>query len=245
MNPGAGDRLEAIICDVDGSLVDSEPAHIAAWDAVFRAHGHFPPTADLYEPWKAKPDVAFARHVSQAYPGLGDAPALLAEKNRHFCQVVEARARGDAYLFPGVRAFLERWREEGRPLAAASNGSRLDVMGSLIHAGLTEFFPIVVTIEDVAAGKPAPDVYVEAARRLGVPPARCGALEDAALGVMAARHAGCVVAAVTNTQSAEKLRAALDETGASGSCPRGAVFSDSAVALQWLARWRPEGGVIY
>jgi beta-phosphoglucomutase-like phosphatase (HAD superfamily) len=82
-------------------------------------------------------------------------------------------------------------RHHGRlPMAVASGGTRRVIEQVLVHLGIRDWFQAVVTSEDVAAQKPAPDIFLEAARRIGVPPAFCRAYEDADLGVQAIRAAG-------------------------------------------------------
>jgi HAD superfamily hydrolase (TIGR01509 family) len=81
-------------------------------------------------------------------------------------------------------------------LASSSNRTLIDALLDL--AGLTEYFEATVSSEEVARGKPAPDVYVEAARRLGVDPARCAAIEDSHAGIRSAKAAGMRVIAIPN-----------------------------------------------
>jgi HAD superfamily hydrolase (TIGR01509 family) len=100
-------------------------------------------------------------------------------------------------LIDGAVAAVQRLATRYRlALASSSNRTLIDALIDL--AGLTEYFEATVSSEEVARGKPAPDVYVEAARRLGVDPARCAAIEDSHAGIRSAKAAGMRVIAIPN-----------------------------------------------
>jgi HAD superfamily hydrolase (TIGR01509 family) len=104
----------------------------------------------------------------------------------------EIMAEGPALIEPVV-AIAREAKRLGVPIAVASSGMRPTVTGHLRQRGVLDLFETVVTCEDVAKGKPAPDLYVLAAERLGVDPKRCVAYEDAELGMESARAAGMAV----------------------------------------------------
>jgi HAD superfamily hydrolase (TIGR01509 family) len=114
----------------------------------------------------------------------------------------------DLRLLPGARELIERLRAAGIRTAIATAAPRSNRDFALDGLGIRELFDAVVGEESAARGKPAPDLYLAAARALSVDPARCIAFEDAANGVRAARAAGMHVAAVTTTTPAEVLREA-------------------------------------
>ena len=105
--------------------------------------------------------------------------------------------RDDLPLIPGARAAVERIAARW-PLAVASSSNRELIEAVLELAGLERFFRATVSSEEVPRGKPAPDVYLEAARRLGADPARCAAVEDSHKGILSAKAAGMRVLAVPN-----------------------------------------------
>jgi HAD superfamily hydrolase (TIGR01509 family) len=107
------------------------------------------------------------------------------------------RYRGELPLIPGAVAAVRRVAARF-PLALASSSNRELIDAVLDAAGLAELFSATVSSEEVARGKPAPDVYLEAARRLGVPADRCGAVEDSHGGIRSARAAGMLVVAIPN-----------------------------------------------
>lgn len=182
----------AVVFDLDGVLIDSEQAWDAARRQVAAAHDR---------PWPARATEAMqgmsapewssymAEEVGVAlHPAAIDAEVvdrLLAAYRSHLPVIDGAVA--------AVRAAAERW-----PLGLASSSNREVIERVLALIGLGDRFAAVVSSEEVARGKPAPDVYLEAARRLGVAPARCVAVEDSSNGLRSAAAAGLAVIAVPN-----------------------------------------------
>jgi HAD superfamily hydrolase (TIGR01509 family) len=176
--------LRAVIFDVDGTLVDSEENYFLADEALLAARG-----------------IRFSREEKARYVGggnrdmladlkarlgLADAvEALVDEKNAIYLRLAE---QGTA-VFPEMRRFLAGVRARGLPVAAASGSSPEVLRRVLAVTGLAAELPVVVSAEDVPRGKPAPDVFLEAARRLDVPAQACLVVEDARHGVEAAKRA--------------------------------------------------------
>ncbi|MFI1393834.1 HAD family hydrolase [Streptomyces sp. NPDC020681] len=179
-------RTASVIFDLDGTLVDSEPNYYEAGRRLLAEYG--------------VTDFNWQRHTD--FIGIGtretlealsaeygiDAPIdeLLAGKNRHYLQL----ARASTEVFPQMRKFVELLHTDGVEMAVASGSSRAAIEAVLSGTGLDAFIPTVVSAEEVAKGKPEPDVFLETARRLGVGPADCVVLEDAAPGATAAQAAG-------------------------------------------------------
>ncbi|MFF5721286.1 HAD family hydrolase [Streptomyces buecherae] len=182
----------AVIFDLDGTLVDSEPHYFEAGRRTLAAYG--------------VTDFDWAEHTR--FIGIGtretltilrsehgieaSVDELLAAKNRHYLELVGASTEA----FPEMRAFVERLSSRGHPIAVASGSSRAAIRAVLDATGLDTYFATYVSAEEVPHGKPEPDVFVEAARRLGVPPADCVVVEDAPPGAEAARRAGMRCVAV-------------------------------------------------
>lgn len=178
--------------DLDGVLIDSEHLWDEARRAVAARHGgtwseHA--TADM----QGMSSLEWSRYLHDRI-GVALAPADVSD-----AVVAELlhRYRQHLPLLPGAVEAVER---VGRrwPLAIASSANRVVIDEVLAAAGLADRFAVSVSSEEVAAGKPAPDVYLEAARRLGRRPGRCAAIEDAANGVRSAIAAGMAVVAVPN-----------------------------------------------
>jgi HAD superfamily hydrolase (TIGR01509 family) len=124
---------------------------------------------------------------------------LLEEKNRAYLEL----AGRSTQVFPEMRGLVEQLHAAAWPLAVASGSSRAAVEAVLAGSGLAELLPVRVSAEEVAHGKPEPDVLLEAARRLGVPPSGCAVVEDAPPGAEAARRAGMRCVAVPYVRGSE------------------------------------------
>ncbi|MER5770888.1 HAD family hydrolase [Streptomyces sp. NPDC001985] len=179
-------RTTSVIFDLDGTLVDSEPNYYEAGRRLLADYG----VTDFG--WERHTDfIGISTRETltalRAEHGI-DAPVaeLLAGKNRHYLELVRAGTE----VYPQMRAFVELLHTEGVPMAVASGSSRAAIEAVLAVTGLDAFITTTVSAEEVPRGKPEPDVFLEAARRLGAEPARCVVLEDAPPGAAAARAAG-------------------------------------------------------
>ncbi|MGW6567781.1 HAD family hydrolase [Streptomyces sp. NPDC054975] len=218
----------AVIFDLDGTLVDSEPNY---YEATLRTLTAFAGPTDF--DWE--------RHTG--YIGIGtqetleilgarygiEAPLkeLLDATNRSYLEL----ARASTPVFPHMRAFVERLYATGVPMAVASGSSRDAIEAVLAGTGLDTFLTTLVSAEEVAHGKPEPDVFLEAARRRGVAPARCVVFEDAPPGALAARAAGmrCVALPYVAATADDPAFLAADLLFRGGQ----AEFTAQA-ALEWL-----------
>jgi HAD superfamily hydrolase (TIGR01509 family) len=183
---------DAVIFDLDGVLLDSEQRWNEVKEALVRdAGGTWRDDAPVAMMGMSSPEwAAYLRddlHVPM------DVDAISREVVR---RMEESYAR-ELPLLPGaeaaVRALAERW-----PLGLASSSNREIIDRFLELSGLGDAFAVTVSSEEVARGKPAPDVYLETARRLGAEPSRCVAVEDSSNGLRAAAAAGMPVIAVPN-----------------------------------------------
>lgn len=183
---------EAVIFDLDGVLLDSEQVWNEAKQAVVEAAGgHWRPEAPVAMMGMSAPEWS-------AYLRDELSVALSAEAiNQAVVERMEQRYRTALPLLPGaveaVRRLAGRW-----PLGLASSSDRPVIELALGTAGLTTCFRATVSSEEVPRGKPAPDVYLEAARRLGVDPRRTVAIEDSSNGLRSAAAAGTAIIAVPN-----------------------------------------------
>jgi beta-phosphoglucomutase len=200
---GDGDETWAVIWDMDGVLVDSGEAHYEAWARLFREEG-IPYTREQFL-------QAFGQRNDRILRTLlgPDLPEdrlreLEARKEAYYRALIPSRVR----LLPGAWELLHALREAGARQAVGSSGPRANVEATLAALDLGPFFGALVAAEDVREGKPAPEVFLVAAERLGVPPARCVVLEDAVAGVQAALAAGMRCVALTTTRPAHELAAA-------------------------------------
>ncbi|HSA21351.1 MAG TPA: HAD-IA family hydrolase [Myxococcota bacterium] len=173
----------ALLFDLDGTLVDSMPAHLEAWRVVLAPRGlRFPD--GFMEEVAGRPTLAIAGLLRERFGFPVEPAALAAEKQAAFLARVE-RVRP----VPETVA-LARAAHGKLPLAVGTGGRREQSARLLERAGLRALFSAVVTSEDVARPKPAPDTWLRCAELLGVPPEGCLVLEDAESGFEAARRAG-------------------------------------------------------
>lgn len=183
---------DALIFDLDGVLIDSESTWDRIREELARVHGGR---------WHDGAHRAMMGMNSAEWPrymhdelGVEMPPAAILE---HVSAELVERYRQAVPALPGAAAAVRRM---GRhlPLAVASSSPRRVIEAALAALGVRQEFACIVSSEEVPAGKPAPDVYLEAARRLGVEPSRCVAVEDSTSGIMAAAAADMRVVAIPN-----------------------------------------------
>lgn len=176
--------IRGLIFDCDGTLADTMPAHHRAWVAMLQPHG-IPFPEDRFYAMGGMPTAQIIRVLAEgAGVAVHDVDSMVHEKERLFLQMVDA-----VQPIAPVVAIANAYRNV-LPMAVASGGYR-DVVGrTLDRLQLRAWFQAMVTAEDTTRHKPEPDVFLEAARRLAVPPAACAVFEDTELGLEAARRAG-------------------------------------------------------
>jgi HAD superfamily hydrolase (TIGR01509 family) len=184
--------VEAVVFDLDGVLVDSDHIWHEVREGLARERGGR--WTDRSEPdMMGMSSTEWSQYLHDVV-GLREAPQAL---NEEVVRRMLARYESELPLMDGGAEAVRRLAESFR-LAVASSSNRELIDGVLAAAGLAEHFELTVSSEEVARGKPSPDVYVEAARRLGLDPASCAAIEDSANGIRAAHAAGMRVIAIPN-----------------------------------------------
>lgn len=176
-------EIRGIVFDCDGTLADTMPLHWKAWTSVASRHGlHFP---------------------KERFYALGGVPSrdiikmLCEEQGKQLDHLAVAREKEEAYLpfLPEVKPIdivvkVAEANHGNLPMAVASGGMKHIIEQVLEHLRIRHYFDAIVTSEDVKRQKPAPDIFLEAARRIGVDPEHCRAYEDTDLGMQAIRSAG-------------------------------------------------------
>jgi HAD superfamily hydrolase (TIGR01509 family) len=184
--------VSAIVLDLDGVVVDTEEV----WDRERRAHVAANGGTWTDAATRAMQGMSSAEWSTYMRDELGTAGEP-EEISAAVAALVVAEVERELPLLPGairaVNALAHAF-----PLALASSANREVIDAVLDGAGITERFGATVSSEEVPRGKPAPDVYLEAARRLGVDPARCAAVEDSSNGLRSAHAAGMIVIATPN-----------------------------------------------
>lgn len=174
------------IFDCDGTLVDSMPLHFRAWKASFRHHGApWEWTEERFYASAGVPDREIVAALNAEFGSLVDADAVHETKVEWFVSHLHELAPVAA-VAEVVRLFHGR----GERIAVATGSDISIVDPELRHVGLRDYFEIIVTPADVKRGKPAPDMFLLAAERLGADPADCLVFEDGRAGLEAAAAAG-------------------------------------------------------
>jgi len=198
--------IEAVVFDLDGVIIDSE--HV--WDAIREAlarerggHWHEHAQTDMM----GMSSLEWSRYM-HARLGLRKPPE---EISAEVVRRLESIYRKELPLIHGAPEAVDRLAERW-PLAVASSSNRPIIDLVLELSGLSRYFRATVSSEEVPRGKPAPDVYLEAARRLGADPTRAAAVEDSHNGILSAKAAGMRIVAIPNTRylPGEQALAAAD-----------------------------------
>lgn len=214
-------RIEGVLCDLDGTLVDSEPSHLNAWNILIERDGHTPPSPHWNDDCIGLPDTYARDKTYDTFPDMrAKYPNLLEMKQEAFRELI-ARL-GEKLAYPGVAEQLERLRLSGVKLAVGTNSVMVNTRASLTASGLLRFFPVIVTLDTVTRGKPDPEIYRTAAEKLGLAPERCAVLEDSTAGLASGKAAGCLVLGITNTWKASALTDAEK------------TFDSTAAAMDWI-----------
>jgi beta-phosphoglucomutase len=194
---------KGVIFDMDGVLVNSYHAHYESWRILGRHHGR-----EIDEQAFAATFGQTSREIIRGYWGDTVGDAQVAQFDQEKEALYRDILRKHFPEMPGVNDFLTSLHEAGFALAIGSSGppENVQVVRQCLRAGA--LFQASVNGMDVRHGKPEPDIFLTAARRLNLPPNRCAVVEDAPVGVEAARRAGMTVVAITGTASREKLSAA-------------------------------------
>jgi HAD superfamily hydrolase (TIGR01509 family) len=185
----------AVIFDIDGTIVDNMHLHAEAFAVFAERHG----LAALTQDDRARLD---GRRNSEIFPilfkrevGRDEWLAYEHEKEGLYREL----SKGRLLPMKGLHTLIAQLKHEHLPMALATSAPQLNVVHTLAELGLGDAFSIIVRGDEVARGKPAPDVFIEAARRLGVAAADCLVFEDAPMGIEAAQAAGMRVVALTTS----------------------------------------------
>jgi sugar-phosphatase len=193
--------FRAVVFDLDGTLVDSEPRSRAAWRRVFEAHGT-PPDEALIRSFVGRRGRDVLALLADRLPGL-DPDALMAEA------AAQANAPGPpTEPMPGAVELVREIHHHGLPLGLVTSAGRRYAERMLTQLGLRDLFGVIVAAEDVEVGKPDPEGYARACQVLGVTAAACVAFEDAPAGIAAVKAAGMYCVAVATTHEPGDLSAA-------------------------------------
>jgi pseudouridine-5'-monophosphatase len=217
----SGPKIRAVVFDLDGLLIDSEPVQIAAWERFLAHYGRQLNPALLERMFGLRIwDSARLLVAELDLPITVD--EVVRERDALFFDLLPGRLRE----MPAAAATVRSLAGRGYPLALATSGHRRYVDVALRELDLEGAFDAEVTGDMVEHGKPAPDIYLAAADKLEVDPVHCLALEDAPLGIASAKAAGMLCLAIPNEMTS--ALAGLDRADG--------VLSNLAGVIPWLER---------
>lgn len=184
----------AVIFDMDGVLIDSQPLHYRVDMAVLHSYG-YPATLETVVPYTgvSNPDRWPAYRMS-----LGLAPTVAELIEKQTAILMETFEKSTLRAIEGIPELLCWLKEQGAPTAVASSSSHALIDLVLSKTGIGAYFDALVSGEDVTQGKPAPDVFLRAAEKLNCAPAACVVVEDSPSGIRAAKNAGMLCVAYRN-----------------------------------------------
>jgi beta-phosphoglucomutase family hydrolase len=198
------DETLGAIFDWDGVIVDSSSHHEESWERLAKETGLMLPEGHFKKGFGMKNEFIIPNVLNWSKDP---------EKIRQFSLRKEALYREillewGIHPLPGVAEWLAELRQRGIPCAVGSSTHRLNIDTILSVLGFGDFFEAIVTAEDVSHGKPDPEVFLTAAKRIGIGPSHCVVFEDALVGIEAAHRGGMKVVAVATTNPIEALKEA-------------------------------------
>lgn len=186
--------LEAIIFDMDGVLVDSEYTYFQSKSQILSEAGHEVEDSYHFQFMGTTSDYMWEKMKQEFY-----LPLSVAEYIQQMTALRQAMIKRDGIrVIPHVQEFVKGLSQAGLKLAVASSSSLAEIKVNLAEIGLSEYFSEVVSTEEVEHSKPAPDVYLATAERIGIMPENCLGIEDTKNGTGAVRNAGMVCVGFAN-----------------------------------------------
>ena len=176
-------RYKGYIFDCDGTLAHSMPVHYRAWRQAAEENG-LQMSEELFYSLGGVPTTRIVEILNEKF-GANMDPEKVAKRKEE----IYVENMGDMHALEEVAAFAREVAKFGK-VSVASGGYLPVVLKTLEAIGFKDFFPVIVTTEQVTRGKPFPDMFLEAAKRMGVPPNECLVLEDSPAGIEAAKAAG-------------------------------------------------------
>jgi HAD superfamily hydrolase (TIGR01509 family) len=190
----------AIIYDMDGVLVDSNPAHKIALKRFCHQHGFDLTEDDLRNKIYGRTNKGWITNLFGELP-----PEQLAQYGTEKEAIFRDIYAPDIVAVKGLIEFLEQMAKAGIPQAVGTSAPRANVDFVFEKTGIGHFFPVVLDESAVTVGKPHPEIYLKVAAALNYPPERCVVIEDSLSGVEAGKAAGCKVMGITTTHTPEEF----------------------------------------
>ncbi|WP_442481977.1 HAD family hydrolase [Aeoliella sp. SH292] len=193
--------FEAVLFDLDGVLIDTTDLHYRLWSEFATRHGYTPSAKELVATNGCRAEETIRNWLGHDLPAEV-VEELIIEREWHASRALETEAFS---AVRGAREFVRSLQHAGHPIAVATSAVPENARLSLERIGLADMFEVVVTAMDVQRGKPHPDCYLEAAKRLNVKPENCLVIEDSLMGIRAGKASGAQVLALATTFPRETL----------------------------------------
>ena len=193
-------RSKAVIWDMDGVIADTAPYHLKAWQMVFHKRGVNFTKEDFRHNFGQRNDTIIRNTLGEVIL-QNEIDAIAKEKEENFRHTV----RQNIKPLPGAIKLIKSLTEHKFKIALASSAPIENIQLVTTSLGINNYFQSIICGRDVTEGKPSPQGFLLAARKLGVEPQNCIVIEDAVAGVTAAKRAGMRCLAVTNTHSRQSL----------------------------------------
>ncbi len=188
-----------VIFDMDGVLIDSYHSHFMSWKQMLKRHG----LNITEEQFSATFGQTNKDIISKLFPSIRpeEYELLAEEKEKRFREIIKK----DFPEMDGASGLIKAIHEAGGLLGIGSSGPLKNIKTVLHLLGAERYFQAIVSGNDIIHGKPHPEVFLKAAKKLGLPPSLCVVIEDAPSGIKAAKAAGCPVVGLTGTVSQDRL----------------------------------------
>lgn len=196
-------RPKAIICDMDGVIVDSMPYHFLAWYEALRPYGISVKCFDVY----IREGERWEKSLADFLKGSGISPSKELFKKVFMARRKLFRNRFKRFVFKGAKEFLTCLKKKGYVLGLVTATTKAGVT-EILPENIRRLFDHIITGDHVKKGKPYPEPYLKAAKALGVRPSECIVIENAPYGVTSAKKAGMFCIAITSSLPQEFLRGA-------------------------------------
>lgn len=195
--------IQAIVFDMNGVIADDERLHEEAYRQVMVSHGLELSTEEYQNEYMGSPNQANFKKIKEKYGLAEDVETLLREKSAAYLELAKKYLKPVAGAERAIKIFAKKHR-----LALVSSSPLEEVQMVLQHFQVDQYFSVIVSGDDVKIGKPDPEPYLLAAKRLKLKPHQCMAFEDSKQGIISAKAAGMKVVALSTNLSPEDLKLA-------------------------------------